>query len=226
MRFAAAALAMAFASLAVHGQGLREVPFQFVNGKARLKGTLVLPASQPPYPAMAMLHDAGPESREVNYGMARRFAQSGVAALVYDQRGVGESTGSWRTAGPGDLAQDAAVAVAFFRGRPDIRADRIGLYGRGQGAALLPLAAEKAGHIAFLIGADPQAASLDGRWNKVKAPVLMLFSSDERAGSMASRPGLEVCVNARVDDVIGWTSRVVKGDAMPEKGLSAACRKD
>jgi len=193
MRFAAAALAMAFASLAAHGQGLREVPFQFVNGKARLKGTLVLPASQPPYPAMAMLHDAGPESREVNYGMARRFAQSGVAALVYDQRGVGESTGSWRTASPGDLAQ---------------------------------LAAEKAGDIAFLIGADPQAAALDGRWNKVKAPVLMLFSSDERAGSMASRPGLEVCVNARVDDVIGWTSRVVKGDAMPEKGLSAACRKD
>ena len=53
--------------------------------------------------------------------LAREFARRGTAGLIYDKRGVGRSTGDWRTAGYADLVGDAAVAaVEALRSRSDI----------------------------------------------------------------------------------------------------------
>jgi dienelactone hydrolase len=75
----------------------------------------------------------------------------GVAALIYDKRGVGGSTGSWEEAGIEDLAADAAAAVAFARTRAEIDPHRVGIHGHSQGGTIAPLAAVRS-EADFVIG--------------------------------------------------------------------------
>jgi uncharacterized protein len=140
---------------------LGEEEVQFSNGDVRLSGTLILPTSAPPYPAIVMAHGSGAEGRWANRFLARRFAEAGVAALIFDKRGVGQSSGDWRAAGFEDLASDVASGVAMLRARRDIRAERIGLFGHSQGGTILPLAATAAGGVAFLIASAASAVPTD-----------------------------------------------------------------
>jgi len=127
----------------------------------RLSGTLILPASVPPYPAVVMAHGSGAEGRWANRFLAQRFAEAGVAALIFDKRGVGKSTGDWRAAGFEDLAADVASGVTLLRARRDIRAQSIGLFGHSQGGTILPIAATAAGGVAFLIASAASAVPTD-----------------------------------------------------------------
>jgi alpha-beta hydrolase superfamily lysophospholipase len=54
--------------------------------------------------------------------MADLFARNGIAALAYDKRGSGDSTGSYRTIGADfrSLAEDVVAGVGHLRGRGDI----------------------------------------------------------------------------------------------------------
>jgi pimeloyl-ACP methyl ester carboxylesterase len=76
----------------------------------------------------------------------------GFAVLAYDKRGVGASSGDWRTSDFHALAGDALAGVRFLAGRPDIRRDRIGLWGISQAGWIEPIVAARAPkEIAFLI---------------------------------------------------------------------------
>jgi alpha-beta hydrolase superfamily lysophospholipase len=141
---------------------LREEAVQFSNGDVRLSGTLILPRSTtPPYAAIVMAHGSGAEGRWANRFLAQLFAEAGVAALIFDKRGVGESSGDWRTAGFEELAADVASGVAMLRTRRDIRAKNVGLFGHSQGGTILPLAAAAAGDVAFLIASAASAVPTD-----------------------------------------------------------------
>lgn len=141
---------------------LREEEVQFSHGDVRLSGTLILPRSAtPPYRAIVMAHGSGAEGRWANRFLAQWFAEAGVAALIFDKRGVGQSSGDWRTAGFEELAADVASGVAMLRTRRDIRATRIGLFGHSQGGTILPLAAAAAGDVAFLIASAASAVPTD-----------------------------------------------------------------
>jgi dienelactone hydrolase len=82
------------------------------------------------------------------------LVRAGMAALIYDKRGLGESGGTpaqaakWSLEGIarcGDtfnkLAGDADAAVALLAVRPDIDGRRIGLVGISQAGWIMPLAA-------------------------------------------------------------------------------------
>lgn len=133
----------------------------FADGAVRFAGTLVLPETAPPYPALVMMHGSGAEGRWANLFLARKLARAGIAVLVYDKRGVGESTGDWHTASFDDLAHDAAAAVALLRARPDIRADAVGLYGNSQGATYAPLAVQETPGVAFVIASAASGVAMD-----------------------------------------------------------------
>jgi dienelactone hydrolase len=137
----------------------------FTAGAARLSGTLVLPATPGRHPGVLFLQGSGPEGRWANRYLAQKFAQAGIAALIYDKEGVGQSTGDWRKADFGRLADDAAAGIAFLRAQAEVDPARVGIYGHSQGGTIAPLVAERAGRIAFVIasaavGADPAAAEI------------------------------------------------------------------
>jgi len=118
-----------------------------------LGGKLVLPAGKGPFPAAVFVTGSDPDTREAWQLEARALADAGVASLLYDKRGVGESAGanhdlaSWD-----DLAGDVAGAVAYLRSRPDIiDPNRIGLIGQSQGTWIIAKVAAQDPRIAFLV---------------------------------------------------------------------------
>jgi uncharacterized protein len=112
----------------------------FRNGDVTLSGTLLLPRREGPHPAIILVHGDGPETRDGYRQLARRFAERGIAALIYDKRGCGESGGRW-PARFSELGNDAVAGIRFLRGRADIDGTKIGLWGGSQGGWIAPLAA-------------------------------------------------------------------------------------
>jgi uncharacterized protein len=123
----------------------------FGHDRVALAGSLLLPPGSGPFPAVVLVHGSGPDSREPYRALADHFARNGIAALIYDKRGVGASSGDWRTAGFEELARDALEAVRMLRVRPEIDASMVGLWGISQGGWVAPLAATLSGEVAFII---------------------------------------------------------------------------
>ncbi len=123
---------------------LAEHVFTFRNGEVLLAGTLLMPPDSGRKPAaVVFFHGSGPEGRWASLYLATRFARAGVAALIFDKRGVGESKGNWRDATYDELAGDVAAAVEALRRSALVDSVRIGIHGHSQGGTLAPLAAGK-----------------------------------------------------------------------------------
>jgi dienelactone hydrolase len=136
---------------------VREEPVTFTSGDVALSGTLMLPAAASPVAGIVLFHGSGPEPR--NLEMARWFAEQGVAALTYDKRGVGASTGDFRAVPFMDLHLDGLAGVAFLKRRRDIDASRVGVWGLSQGGWLGPLAAARSADVAFVIAVSGPGVS-------------------------------------------------------------------
>jgi pimeloyl-ACP methyl ester carboxylesterase len=83
--------------------------------------------------------------------LADYLARRGIAVLLYDKRGVGQSTGEWRGASLEHLAADAAAGVRLLRARSGIDSNRVGVAGRSQGGQLAIIAASRYPDVAFAI---------------------------------------------------------------------------
>jgi alpha-beta hydrolase superfamily lysophospholipase len=130
----------------------KEREITFSNGKVRLAGSLLLPVAGSSLAAVVFLHGSGAEGRWASRFLASTLARHGVAALIFDKRGVGGSSGDWRTATLDDLARDGAAAVARLSNEPRIDRKRIGIHGHSQGGTLAPLVVSHSDHVAFVIG--------------------------------------------------------------------------
>ncbi len=134
----------------------------FVGGDGiELRGTLVFPEDvTTPVPAVVLLHGAERATRKrFIYRMTGNvFLKRGMAVLVYDKRGAGESGGNYEETTYAQLVADAVAAVKLLRQRDDIDPTRIGLFGASESGWLTPEIAERSGDIAFVI-------------NKVGAPL-------------------------------------------------------
>ncbi len=122
-----------------------------------LAGTLFIPDERGPHPAIVLFHGSGPEPR--NPMVADWFARHGVVALTYDKRGVGESTGDFRTVSFTELSDDGLAAVQLLETRSDVDAGRIGVWGLSQGGWLGPLAASKSRDVKFVIAVSGPGVS-------------------------------------------------------------------
>lgn len=129
------------------------VAFLSATDSLRLGGKLVLPAGAGPFPAVVFVTGSDPDTREAWQLEARALAAHGIASLLYDKRGVGESRGaSHDLASWDDLAGDVEGAVTYLRSRADlIDPRRIGLIGQSQGTWIIAKVAARDPAIAFLV---------------------------------------------------------------------------
>jgi dipeptidyl aminopeptidase/acylaminoacyl peptidase len=139
----------------------REREVTFSNGAVALAGSLILPPAGQRYPAVVFAHGSGAEGRWASRFLATTFAENGIAALIFDKRGVGKSAGDWRAATLEDLAGDAAAAVAYLRRQEEIDPRRVGLHGHSQGGTLLPMIAARSDSVAFLIASAAAGTPTD-----------------------------------------------------------------
>jgi pimeloyl-ACP methyl ester carboxylesterase len=145
------------ASTSVENFSSSEEAIHFTNGSVTLAGTLVLPAGSHKVPAVVMFHGSGPQPR--NLFLARWFAAHGFAALTYDKRGVGESTGNFRGIPFMELTGDGLAAIDYLKSRKEIDTKHIGVWGLSQGGWLGPLAALRSKDVAFVIDVSGPAVS-------------------------------------------------------------------
>jgi len=130
----------------------KEVTFR--NGDVILSGTLLLPPSAGPHPGIVLLHGSGPQTRwGTPLFFADRFARGGIAALVFDKRGSGKSTGDWKTINFQELVGDYMAAVHFLQAQPSVNPKQVGIMGHSQGATISPSIAAQPGAVAFVIAA-------------------------------------------------------------------------
>ncbi len=130
----------------------RSEPLAFQNGDVRLSGTLFSPRRSGRYPAVVYLHGSGRETRKEFYYQAKLFARHGIAALAWDKRGSGASSGeAW--APYAAYAADAAAGARRLAGLPEVDPGRIGFYGASEGGWVAVLAAQRV-HPAFVIVAS------------------------------------------------------------------------
>ena len=130
----------------------------FRNGDISLAGTLTLPPSGAPFPAVVMITGSGAQNRDEElFGfkpfriIADHFTRRGIAVLRYDDRGVGGSNGNVSESTSEDFAADVLAAVGFLQAREDIAGNRIGLVGHSEGGIVAPLVAANSDAVAFII---------------------------------------------------------------------------
>ncbi|NNE98044.1 MAG: alpha/beta fold hydrolase [Pyrinomonadaceae bacterium] len=140
-----------------------EKEVRFKSGDVVLAGTFFVPKSKTKSPAIIITHGSGPDSRKFrNYRLrAAEFAGKGVAALIYDKRGVGDSTGEYiETPDLHIPAGDVLAAVRYLKKRKDIDPKKIGVMGTSQGGWVAPLAASMSDEIAFVISISGPGVSV------------------------------------------------------------------
>ncbi|HEX8942628.1 MAG TPA: alpha/beta fold hydrolase, partial [Gemmatimonadaceae bacterium] len=127
------------------------------NGGVVLSGTVLSPRAPGRHAAVVFLHGSGAEGRWANGLTADYLARRGVVALIYDKRGVGASTGDWKTSTLDDLAADARAVVHLLSARSDVDPRRVGVYGHSQGGFIAPMVAAGNADVRWIIDADGNA---------------------------------------------------------------------
>jgi pimeloyl-ACP methyl ester carboxylesterase len=135
-----------------------EVAYQNKKAGIKLAGTMTLPRSKGPFPAVLLITGSGPQDRdETLMGhkpfkvLADYLTRRGIAVLRVDDRGVGQSTGDHAKATTMDFADDVEAGVAFLKSRPDIDPRQIGLIGHSEGGVIAPIVAGRSKDVAFIV---------------------------------------------------------------------------
>ncbi|WP_129647459.1 alpha/beta hydrolase family protein [Peristeroidobacter agariperforans] len=149
---------------------LRQEIVTFPSGELTLRGKLILPEGQGPFPIMITVHGSEDYSAVDHYADPYVYAANGIAAFVYDKRGTGGSDGTY-TQNFHVLSDDTVAAVQYVRKRPEIEGAKVHLAGYSQGGWIAPLAALKDGHIrSIFVGFGVALPVLDeDRWGYVYA---------------------------------------------------------
>lgn len=121
----------------------------FQSGHLELAGTVTVPRNgQKSHPAAIIISGSGPQDRNgvtpelkfsVQYkALANALSNSGILVLRYDERGVGESQGVFRTATFTDFISDVKAGISYLKARSDVDKSRVCLVGHSEGAIIAP----------------------------------------------------------------------------------------
>lgn len=106
-------------------------------------------------PIIVMAHGLTGTRRDRLGAFAARFAAAGIAALVFDYRGFGDSTGEPDLFEPPRQLDDWRAAIAFARSLPDIDAGRVATFGSSLGGGNALAAAAEDSKVAAVISQVP-----------------------------------------------------------------------
>ena len=211
-----------------------DVTFPNPDGGHNLAGTFTRPTSDGPVPAVILIPGSGPYARlpgETGHRpllvLADHLTRRGIAVLYYDKRGLGESTGDFRSATTEDFASDALAGVAYLKTREDVDAGRIGLAGQSEGGLIAPMAAVRSSDVGYIVllagpgvnGERIQDAQLElrGAANGVSEETIAEFRQrqDAISGILKSeddparaREAIEAIIRARFERVRGQARRL------------------
>jgi pimeloyl-ACP methyl ester carboxylesterase len=136
----------------------RDVRFYNKPAAIMLAGTLTLPDTTKPVPAVILISGSGPQNRDEEiFGhkpflvLADYLTRRGIAVLRFDDRGTGDSEGDFEVATTHDFMTDVQAAFNFLRENKNIDNSKIGLLGHSEGALIGPMMAAENKNVDFLV---------------------------------------------------------------------------
>jgi len=126
---------------------------QFYSSEVKFSGKLFIPNGEGKFPAVVILHGGSSNikaHRSTSSYYARRFADNGIAALIYDKRGTGDSGGKVFESTFDDYVNDVISAAKYLQKHSKINPEKIGVFGPSQGGRIAALAAARNQKIAFI----------------------------------------------------------------------------
>jgi len=167
----------------------------------QLEAWLYLPEGEGPHPVVVMAHGIGAIKAGGLAPFAERFCREGFAAIVFDYRQWGGSTGQPREelSFPRQL-EDYSIVIGWAAGRPDIDAHRILAWGTSFAGM----------YIVELAASDTRLAGAIGQ-----VPLV-----DRLAAAMMASPGrglqlLAAALRDRLGSVFGFPSLYLPGAGRP-----------
>jgi pimeloyl-ACP methyl ester carboxylesterase len=154
MRSAHLFILLLLVSLRVTAAEVRTEEVRFQSHGTTLSGSIVFPTDAT-HAAVVFIHGSGPQARGLHW--AERFAQAGIAALVYDKRGAGKSGGVYEGEQSVSeknlalLADDAVAALHVLAAHEKLKAVPTGFAGISQAGWIAPLAADRTRLARFLL---------------------------------------------------------------------------
>lgn len=148
-------------------------PVKFPSGGLTLEGVLHRPLSQP-HPAAVVCHPhplyGGDMRNSVVVAVCGALVESGIAALRFNFRGVGDSEGRFDD-GVGER-DDVLAALAFLTGLEGVEPAKVCLVGYSFGAAMALEAASEG--VAALVAIAPPSIGSSVPSLDVRCPTLMI----------------------------------------------------
>jgi pimeloyl-ACP methyl ester carboxylesterase len=138
----------------------REIEVEYLNTKDDIKisGTLTVPTSDTPVPAVLLLQGSGPHDRNEMIGrhkifkvLARHLAQKGIAVLRSDKRGCGKSEGEFIFGDIESFAEDGFAGIEFLRDIDGVDSSSIGIIGHSLGGMIAARMAGSSSDIRFVV---------------------------------------------------------------------------
>lgn len=132
------------------------------TGGHQLAATLTMPqGATGRVPAVVTISGSGGQDRDEYIPLVPGFrpfrqvadtlGRRGIAVLRFDDRGIGESGGSFVGSTSADFAEDVRSLVRWLRARPDIDPDRIFLLGHSEGGLIAPMVAAGDARLAGIV---------------------------------------------------------------------------
>ena len=135
-----------------------EVTFRNPKANISLAGALTLPEKEGNFPVVILITGSGPQNRDEELLGHKPFliisdhlTKNGIGVLRFDDRGVGQSTGDFKTATSADFATDVESAIAYLKTRKEINNSKIGLVGHSEGGLIAPLVASQSKDVSFIV---------------------------------------------------------------------------
>lgn len=134
-------------------------PVQFNSNKGiTLYGQIFLPDTLSRHPVVMMVTGSGPQNMYEEIAGHRPFlviadflVREGIAVMLYNERGVSPSSGSYTKATTLDFLQDALAGIRFLKRFPYADPRKIGIIGHSEGGLIAAMAAAKSKNLAFAI---------------------------------------------------------------------------
>jgi thiol-disulfide isomerase/thioredoxin/alpha/beta superfamily hydrolase len=135
-----------------------DVSFYNADSSIRFSGTLTEPSSRQFQKAVVLVSGTGKQDRDGTMAghkmfavIADRFTRNGMAVLRVDDRGTGNTTGTYENATTEDFANDALLAIQYLKTRTEMKQAAIGLLGHSEGGAAVTIAAARSATVKFII---------------------------------------------------------------------------
>ncbi len=129
----------------------KEVGFRSLGDD--LVGTLFVPETHEPSPALILCHGAG-DFRENYFEMSQQLASRGIVSLALDMHGHGASGGERFHVDMREWTADVRAAIDFLQDRPEVKQDQIAGFGLSSGGTAILEAALEDSRLCALIPLD------------------------------------------------------------------------